>query len=89
MKVNNYHIGLDIGTSSIGWVAMGEDGKPLRVKGKTAIGARLFREGKPAAKRRMFRATRRRLNRRKWRLKLLDEIFDPYITPVDSTFLPV
>lgn len=86
MKVNNYHIGLDIGTSSIGWVAMGEDGKPLRVKGKTAIGARLFREGNPAADRRMFRTTRRRLNRRKWRLKLLDEIFDPYITPVDSTF---
>ena len=87
MKVNNYHIGLDIGTSSIGWVAMGEDGKPLRVKGKTAIGARLFREGNPAADRRMFRTTRRRLNRRKWRLKLLDEIFDPYITSVDSTFL--
>lgn len=86
MKVNNYHIGLDIGTSSIGWVAMGEDGKPLRVKGKTAIGARLFQEGNPAADRRMFRTTRRRLNRRKWRLKLLDEIFDPYITPVDSTF---
>ena len=86
MKVNNYHIGLDIGTSSIGWVAIGEDGKPLRIKGKTAIGARLFQEGNPAADRRMFRTTRRRLSRRKWRLKLLEEIFDPYITPVDSTF---
>lgn len=86
MKVNNYHIGLDIGTSSIGWVAIGKDGKPLRVKGKTAIGARLFQEGNPAADRRMFRTTRRRLSRRKWRLKLLEEIFDPYITPVDSTF---
>ncbi len=86
MRVKVYYIGLDIGTSSIGWVVMGEDGKPVRVKGKTAIGARLFQEGHVAADRRMFRTTRRRLNRRKWRLKLLDEIFDPYITPVDSTF---
>lgn len=81
-----YFIGLDIGTSSIGWVVVDENGKILRIKGKTAIGARLFREGQTAEERRLYRTTRRRLNRRKWRLKLLDEIFDPYITPVDATF---
>ncbi|MFT8400449.1 MAG: type II CRISPR RNA-guided endonuclease Cas9 [Lentilactobacillus diolivorans] len=82
----NYHIGLDIGTSSIGWAVIDDNAKVMRAKGKTAIGARLFNEGQTAADRRLFRTTRRRLNRRKWRLKLLDEIFDPYITPVDATF---
>lgn len=82
----NYHIGLDIGTSSIGWAVIDDNAKVMRAKGKTAIGARLYNEGQTAADRRLFRTTRRRLNRRKWRLKLLDEIFDPYITPVDAAF---
>ncbi|WP_281165464.1 type II CRISPR RNA-guided endonuclease Cas9 [Liquorilactobacillus sicerae] len=86
MKVKDYSIGLDIGTSSIGWVVMDDQGKIRRVKGKMAIGTRLFQEGQSAAERRSFRTTRRRLNRRKWRLKLLEGIFDQYITPIDPNF---
>lgn len=81
-----YHIGLDIGTSSIGWAVMDDDFKIMRVKGKKGIGVRLFEEGKTAAERRGHRTTRRRYSRRKWRLNLLEEIFDPEMTKVDPTF---
>lgn len=81
-----YGIGLDIGTSSIGWSVVDEYGHIIRVKGQTGLGVRLFREGQPAADRRTFRTTRRRLGRRRWRLRLLREIFDPYITTQDPNF---
>lgn len=84
--MENYHIGLDIGTSSIGWAVIGDDFKIKRKKGKNLIGVRLFKEGDTAAERRGFRTQRRRLNRRKWRLKLLEEIFDPYMAEIDKYF---
>lgn len=84
--MERYHIGLDIGTSSIGWAVIGDDFKIKRKKGKNLIGTRLFNEGATAAERRGFRTQRRRLNRRKWRLKLLEEIFDPYMAKVDEYF---
>lgn len=86
MKNRNYHIGLDIGTSSIGWAIMDDDFKIMRVKGKKGIGVRLFNEGNTAAERRSYRTTRRRYARRKWRLRLLEEIFDPYMVEVDPYF---
>ena len=86
-KVNkDYIVGLDIGTDSCGWVATDKKNNILKLQGKTAIGSRLFEEGHSAADRRTFRGTRRRLNRRKWRLKFLEEIFDPYMTKVDPYF---
>ncbi|WP_195452250.1 type II CRISPR RNA-guided endonuclease Cas9 [Ligilactobacillus salivarius] len=84
--MERYHIGLDIGTSSIGWAVIGDDFKIKRKKGKNLIGVRLFKEEDTAAERRSFRTQRRRLNRRKWRLKLLEEIFDPYMAEVDEYF---
>lgn len=84
--MERYHIGLDIGTSSIGWAVIGDDFKIKRKKGKNLIGVRLFKEGDTTAERRSFRTQRRRLNRRKWRLKLLEEIFDPYMAEVDEYF---
>ncbi|AMV60342.1 CRISPR-associated protein, Csn1 family [Pediococcus damnosus] len=86
MTNEKYSIGLDIGTSSIGFAVVNDNNRVIRVKGKNAIGVRLFDEGKAAADRRSFRTTRRRLSRRRWRLKLLREIFDAYITPVDEAF---
>ncbi|MGO2064001.1 MAG: type II CRISPR RNA-guided endonuclease Cas9, partial [Latilactobacillus curvatus] len=81
-----YNIGLDIGTSSIGWSVVDDQSKLVSVRGKYGYGVRLYDEGQTAAERRSFRTTRRRLKRRKWRLGLLREIFEPYITPVDDTF---
>lgn len=82
----DYHLGLDIGTSSIGFSAIDRDYRPIRLKGKTVIGTRLFQEGQTAADRRGFRTTRRRLQRRRWRLRLLEEIFDPAMSELDPTF---
>lgn len=87
MGDRKYNLGLDIGTSSIGFAAVDENNQPIRVKGKTAIGVRLFEEGKTAADRRGFRTTRRRLSRRRWRINLLNGIFDAHLAEVDPTFL--
>ncbi|USS87121.1 type II CRISPR RNA-guided endonuclease Cas9 [Fructilactobacillus cliffordii] len=81
-----YNIGLDIGTSSIGWAITDENNRLVSVKGHYGIGTRLFKEGESAAERRGFRTTRRRLSRRKWRLRLLSEIFDAPIAEVDQSF---
>jgi len=81
-----YGIGLDIGTSSIGWSVVDENGHIIRVKGQTGLGTRLFEEGQTAEERRGFRTTRRRLSRRRWRLRLLREIFDEPISSIDPNF---
>ncbi|MGN1283393.1 MAG: type II CRISPR RNA-guided endonuclease Cas9 [Limosilactobacillus sp.] len=86
MYKKDYSIGLDIGATSVGFAAIDDEYKVIRLKGKNVIGARLFQEGQTAAERRNFRTTRRRLSRRKWRLSLLEEIFDPYMAKIDPTF---
>lgn len=86
MGDRKYNLGLDIWTSSIGFAAVDENNQPIRVKGKTAIGVRLFEEGKTAADRRGFRTTRRRLSRRRWRINLLNGIFDAHLAEVDPRF---
>lgn len=86
-KLNNeYMVGLDIGTNSCGWVATDFDNNILKMHGKRALGSHLFDEGVSAADRRAFRTTRRRIKRRKWRLKLLEEIFDEEMAKVDPNF---
>lgn len=49
-------------------------------------GSRLFEEAKTAKDRRVYRNSRRRLDRRKRRLKLLEELFLDEISKVDNTF---
>ncbi|WP_268912511.1 type II CRISPR RNA-guided endonuclease Cas9 [Lentilactobacillus sp. SPB1-3] len=82
-----YTLGLDIGTNSVGFAAIDSHYQLIRAKGKNVIGVRLFEEGKTAEERRGFRTTRRRLNRRKWRLNFLNEIFAPHLAEIDETFL--
>lgn len=83
-----YFLGLDIGSDSVGWAACDEMYQPLRLKGKTAWGARLFQQAKSAVERRTFRTTGRRLARRKYRLALLqsEELFGKEINKIDNTF---
>lgn len=57
------------------------------MKGKNAIGVRLFNEGKAAADRRGYRVARRRLARRRWRLRYLEDFFAAHLAAVDPTFL--
>lgn len=81
-----YGIGLDIGTASIGWSVVDEQGRPRDVKGQRGLGVYLFKEGEAAAERRGFRAVRRRISRRRWRLRLLREIFDEHVSQIDENF---
>ncbi|MDR1775540.1 MAG: type II CRISPR RNA-guided endonuclease Cas9 [Actinomycetes bacterium] len=83
---DNYYIGLDIGTTSVGWAVCDEQYNIPRIKGKRAWGVRLFEEADTAASRRAFRSARRRAQRQKLRLKYLRAIFAPLIDPIDAGF---
>lgn len=85
-KKEPYSIGLDIGTSSIGWAVIGDDCKLRRYKHQNMWGAHLFKEADKAATRRSFRSSRRRLARRKRRITLLQQIFDDEIQKIDPQF---
>ena len=58
----------------------------MRKGHKKLWGARLFDEAQTAENRRLFRSTRRRLDRRRQRIKLLQEIFSDEINKVDNNF---
>lgn len=81
-----YYIGLDMGTSSVGWAVTDEDYKILRGKGKDMWGVRLFDEAQTAAERRTFRVARRRRQREVARIGLLHEYFADAIHEVDPGF---
>lgn len=81
-----YYIGIDLGTSSLGYACVDENYKIMRKKGKDLWGVHLFKEGETAAARRGFRSSRRRGERKKWRLQLLREIFEDEINKVDKNF---
>lgn len=81
-----YTLGLDIGTTFVGFAAVDDQQRPCRVKGKTVIGVRLFKEAQSAAERKQFRTTRRRLKRRRRRLGLLKQFFKAPINAVDADF---
>lgn len=82
-----YNIGLDIGTTSVGWAVTDADGqKLLKAKNKNLWGVSLFEAGKTAAERRGYRSTRRRLNHRKFRLRLLEDMFEKEILSKDPSF---
>ncbi|RHW48766.1 hypothetical protein DS832_00520 [Bombilactobacillus bombi] len=85
-KSDNYNIGLDIGTSSVGWAVTDDHYQLFSLKKKNALGVRLFDGGNTAEERRGYRSVRRRLNRRKQRLQWLKEIFAPEINPIDPEF---
>lgn len=89
MKLRNvgaYNIGLDIGTSSVGWAATDEEGNLLYHKGQPTWGSRLFPEAEKAADARMQRGLRRRYARRRWRLDLLQGIFAEEMEGIDPEF---
>lgn len=85
-EFNDYYLGFDIGTNSIGWAVTDQQYKLLRFNKKDMWGSRLFEEAKTAKDRRVYRNSRRRLDRRKRRLKLLEELFLYEISKVDNTF---
>ena len=81
-----YYLGLDIGTNSIGWAVTDLNYKLLKFNGKAMWGVRLFDEAKTASERRQFRSARRRLQRRKERIHILQELFSEEVSKVDMGF---
>lgn len=82
----NYYIGLDMGTSSLGWAVTDSQYRLLRKKGKDLWGVRLFDEAKTAEERRTKRTARRRLQREKVRIGYLKEFFSEEIGKKDEGF---
>lgn len=85
-KVKDYYVGLDIGTSSVGWAVTDESYNVLKFNRKKMWGVRLFDEAKTAEERRTFRGARRRLDRKKERINLLQDFFDEEIAKMDPNF---
>jgi len=79
-------IGLDIGTNSVGFAAVTPEYQIVKVHGKALWGIRLFEEAKTAKDRRVHRTSRRRLQRQKQRIELLQDIFADEIAKVDPGF---
>ena len=86
MNRNDYYIGLDMGTSSVGWAVADTSYRLLRAKGKDMWGVRLFPEASTASDRRSHRTSRRNHNRQKVREGILREIFSEEINIVDPGF---
>lgn len=88
MKViDKYYVGLDLGTSSVGWAVTDDKYQLLRAKGKDLWGVRLFEEAEVVAGRRVNRVSRRRRQREVARIGLLKEYFAEELSKVDSNFL--
>lgn len=81
-----YYLGLDIGTNSVGWAVTDEEYTLSTFNKKDMWGIRLFEDANTAADRRVKRANRRRLQRRKQRINLLQELFAEEIASIDETF---
>lgn len=85
-KVDSYNIGLDIGTGSVGWAVTDQNGELCSFKGKHTWGSRLFPSAQTAAEARVHRGQRRRYDRRRQRLDLLQGLFAEEMAKVDPEF---
>ncbi|MBF0709852.1 type II CRISPR RNA-guided endonuclease Cas9 [Gemella sp. GL1.1] len=98
VKEKSYSIGLDIGTSSVGWAVLDQDNKLISkrftVRGNTdkksikknLIGTLLFDSANTAEDRRINRTAKRRLERRRKRIIWLQELFLKEMSKVDENF---
>lgn len=79
-------LGLDIGTDSIGWAVTDGEYRLKKFKGNLMWGVHLFDEASQASDRRTFRTNRRRNDRRKQRIDLLQGLFAPELMKKDAAF---
>ena len=86
MNNKEYFLGLDIGTGSVGWAVTDTQYNLIKINRKYAWGAVLFDTAKGAEERRVNRCARRRYQREKQRINLLQELFEEEIYKVDSGF---
>lgn len=86
MFEKDYYVGLDMGTSSVGWAVTDEEYNLVRAKGKDLWGVRLFSEANTAEDRRVKRTSRRSRQREKARIGYLRELFADEINSIDPGF---
>lgn len=85
-QFGEYFVGLDMGSTSVGWAASDLEYHLLKLNGKSMWGARLFDEALTAVDRRTARIARRRVERRSQRLALLQDLFREEVAKVDPAF---
>ncbi len=85
-NAGDYSVGLDIGTGSVGWAVVDENGELYKFKGKNTWGSRLFESASTAAETRTARTLRRRYGRRYRRIQDLRAFMLPDIAKVDPEF---
>lgn len=85
-KANDYFIGLDIGTASVGWAVTNTNLDLIKKKRRNFWGSRLFDSGQTAENRRFYRSARRKYQRRRQRIELLQSLFEKEIVKVDQEF---
>ena len=85
-NAQNYTVGLDLGTNSVGWAIVDEMGVLYHFKGRPTMGSRLFAQAAHAADRRVKRGLRRRYDRRRQRIDRLQDIFAQEMKTVDGDF---
>ncbi|MBR1758021.1 MAG: type II CRISPR RNA-guided endonuclease Cas9 [Lachnospiraceae bacterium] len=84
--MGKYYLGLDMGTSTVGWAVTDEEYRLIRKKGKDLWGIREFEEAKTAVERRTQRVARRRRQREVARIGLLKNYFKDAVSEVDPNF---
>ena len=85
-NAQDYTIGLDVGTGSVGWAVVDPCGYLYKFKGQNTWGSRLFDSAKTAADTRAKRILRRRYGRRYRRIQTLRELMLPDVAKVDPDF---
>ena len=83
---NNYYLGLDVGTDSVGYAVTDERYLLMKHKGDPMWGVHLFDPAEINDKRRGFRSARRRIDRRQQRVRMVQEIFAVEIAKTDENF---
>lgn len=82
----DYYLGLDMGTNSVGWAVTDMEYRLIRKRGKDLWGIREFDEAQTAAERRTHRISRRRRQREQVRIGLLKGYFEEAVTMADPEF---
>lgn len=82
----SYSIALDIGTNSVGYAAVDENGKLLRYHKRPMYGSVIFDEAHTAADRRTSRSARRRLARKRNRTRELQDLVFADMEKIDPDF---
>ena len=81
-----YNIGLDIGTTSIGWAVTNQNSQLLKKGNHPLWGFNIFPEAETAVNRRVARGARRRVTRKKQKIKLLQDLCGEMIYEKDPMF---